>query len=158
MKQFLLFLLLSFLAACGSNETDTSATPEQNWFDTDTLIVWNCDAVTESRSRIFIPQDSITSAQAIVNGINKTWPEVVLLLKMISADTAVVTLDQPQWLENKAGSTGAEQYLTFVSMNLLEVKGINNVRFDLPEGSHAGASTWSRNDFMDWKTNTRSGN
>lgn len=145
---------LAFLCCIGCNsktETDATETTQQ-WFETDTLLVWNCDASTETKTRIFTPGDSVPIIQPFINGINQTWPEAKLKLVKIKTDTAVVTIQNTEWLNSTSGSSGAEQYVTFVALNLLETKKIHFVQFDIPKGTHAGPDTWSRNDFADWKT------
>jgi hypothetical protein len=162
MKQSIPVALVFLMMACNSVDSDGAKQQpdeplkEQTWFDTDTLIVWNCDAATETRSRIFKPDDSISIPQPFINGINRTWPEAKLLLLAIKSDTISVTIDNEQWLNNKSGNSGAEQYLSFAAMNLLEIKGIQFVQFEIKRGMHAGPSLWKASDFKDWKTDSLS--
>jgi hypothetical protein len=149
MNRIQLAAAILLFVACNTT-TDKSETP-QHWFENDTLIIWNCDASKETKERIFTPADSVNIIQPFINGINKTWPEVQLKLSFIRNDTAFVNIQNTEWLNNKSGSTGAEQYLSFAVLNLLETKGIRFIRFSIPAGTHAGPDTWSSADFADWK-------
>ena len=147
-KCFLYFLLLAF---CACSDSSTKTSQEEKWFETDTLLIWNTDADSESKTKIYQPKDSMTLVQPVLNGINQTWPEAKLMIDRQTADTLHVRLADPLWLTEKIGNAGAEQYLTFASINLLEIKGVKVVCFILPEGSHASSSCWRKEDFSDWK-------
>lgn len=143
-------------ASTDKNKGNETATPPQQWFETDTLLVWDCSADERSRKKIFEPRDSVTVPQALINGINKTYAEVKLSFDHISDDTLYVAIPKAEWLTDRAGNAGAEQYLTFAALNLLETKGINHVDFIFASGAHARAATWTDLDFTDWKTDTTS--
>ena len=128
--------------------------PVVQWFETDTLVVWNCDAASHQRTRIFFPADSVPLAQPFLNGINKTWPEVQLVKKEQRQDTLIVTVYNSSWLSNRSGDSGPEQYLAFAALNLLEIKGVRVVQFDFEAGVHARPGSWTTADFADWKTDS----
>ena len=155
LQSLLCLCFFSFLA-CGTHKDDNKGTntglPLQQWFVNDTVLVWNCDAVSQTRIRIFLPADSVPLVAPFINGINKTWPEPQLELVALHSDTVEVTLKNPSWLTGKSGNMGAEQYLSFAALNLLEAKGVKYVHFNIPRGAHAGASVWSSADFADWTT------
>ncbi|MFN4285644.1 MAG: hypothetical protein ACK4E8_06720 [Lacibacter sp.] len=158
MKRYLpLWMLLMGLYACNNDDVQqqkpvTIGPQPQQWFATDTVVVWNCDAAAESRTRVYKPSDSVPMPQPLINGINKIWPEPVMELVALRHDTVEVTLKNPAWLTGKSGNAGAEQYLSFAALNLLETKGVHYVHFNFPRGAHAGPSVWSGADFSDWKT------
>lgn len=152
--------LLVLLFSCNNSSSseknsanETTAQPQQ-WFATDTLLVWDCNADDKTRKKIFAPKDSIYVPQAIINGINKTYVEVTLVLDHQSNDTLYVAIPKADWLTNKAGNSGAEQYLSFASLNLLETKGINHVTYLFNRGAHAEPGTWTRNQFINWATDS----
>ena len=151
----LVFLLLYYFASCSNPSSNKDVAPEENWFKTDTILIWNCDAAAETKFRIYQPQDSLTIPEPVINGINQVWPEVYLQYVSIQHDTLLVQVANSNWLTGLSGSNGAEQYVSFAALNLLEVKGIHYVRFQFPEGSHAGPGVWSLMDFNDWKTITK---
>lgn len=151
----LLFLLVM---GCdnASNDKQTSrvAPPVVQWFETDTLVAWNCDAASQQRIRIFFPADSVPLVQPFLNGINKTWPEVQLVKKEQRQDTLVLTVYNSNWLSNRSGDSGPEQYFAFAALNLLEIKGVRVVQFDFEAGVHARPASWTATDFADWKTDS----
>jgi hypothetical protein len=154
-------MLLLLFSCNNSTSTDknsaneTTAQPQQ-WFETDSLLVWDCNADDRTRKKIFSPKDSIYVAQAIINGINKTYSEVNLVLDHQSNDTIYISIPKADWLANKAGNSGAEQYLSFASLNLLETKGVNYVTYLFKGGAHAEPSTWTRTQFNNWATDSTS--
>mgnify|MGYP001809571189 CR=1 FL=1 len=108
--------------------------PAAQWFETDTLVVWNCDAASQQRTRIFFPADSVPLVQPFLNGINKTWPEVQLVKKEQRQDTLVVAVYNSSWLSNRSGDSGPEQYMAFAALNLLEIKGVRVVPVSYTHG------------------------
>lgn len=154
MRTYYILLACLFLFACkGKQIKDDTAEAQQaaDFSDSDTIIVWNCNAGNETRSRILQNDDSIQNILPLINGINNTYPEMQLRFDAISNDTVLVVLVEGKLLVNQMGSSGAEQYLSFAAMNLLEAKGIRYVKFSLPEGAHATTSVWNKKDFADWK-------
>ena len=159
MKQYvLLFVTIAAVIACNndaSKEKESDLTKEvnqpQQWFATDTVVIWDCSAEDETRKRIYAPIDSVTVPQAIINGVNKTYAEVKLEFDHLSGDTMFVKIPSAEWLTERAGNSGAEQYLSFAALNLLKAKAVNYVHFDFVAGVHARPTTWSDKDFSDWK-------
>lgn len=157
MIRYLLTLcLVALVVACNneaSNERKAAADaePPQQWFVTDTVIVWDCSAEMKEKKKIFAPKDSVTVPQAFVNGVNKTYSEIKMVFNRISTDTVYINIPDATWLTDRAGNSGAEQYLSFAALNLLETKGVHYVHFDFTAGVHARPATWSRKDFNDWK-------
>lgn len=154
------YLLLLFLAAAiigcnneASKEPDVAADAHQpqQWFATDTVVIWDCSAEEEMRKRIYAPLDSVTVAQALINGVNKTYGEMKLEFDRLAGDTLYVKIPDASWLTERAGNTGAEQYLSFAALNLLETKAVKFVHFNFTAGVHARPTTWSEKDFADWK-------
>lgn len=143
--------ILVFFGSCSGPTTKEEQLPEPVWFKTDTVLIWNCDAATETKVRIYETRDSVPIPEPVVNGINRVWPEVILYVGSVQKDTLEVFVRNSDWLTGLSGSHGAEQYLTFAALNLLEVKGVHYVRFQFPEGSHAKPGVWSQRDFIDWK-------
>ena len=157
MKRYL--LLLSFVAGIIGCNNEASKEPDvvadvnqpQQWFATDTVVIWDCSAEEEMRKRIYAPLDSVTVAQALINGVNKTYGEMKLEFDRLAGDTLYVKIPDASWLTERAGNTGAEQYLSFAALNLLETKAVNFVHFNFTAGVHARPTTWSEKDFADWK-------
>jgi hypothetical protein len=157
MIRYLLTLcFVALVVACNNeapNETKAAADaePPQQWFVTDTVIVWDCSAEVKEKKKIFAPRDSVTVPQALVNGVNKTYSEIKMSFDRMSGDTLYVNIPDAVWLTDRAGNSGAEQYLSFAALNLLETKGVQHVYINFTAGVHARPATWSRKDFTDWK-------
>lgn len=148
--------IVALVVACNNEAPNESkaaadAEPPQQWFVTDTVIVWDCSAEARERKKIFSPKDSVTVPQAFVNGINKTYSEIKIEFDRLSSDTLFVRIPDAGWLTDRAGNSGAEQYLSFAALNLLETRGVQHVHFNFVAGVHARPATWSRKDFNDWK-------
>ncbi len=162
MKRYLLLLsVVAVLFGCNneaSKESDVVAdvNQPQQWFETDTVVIWDCSAEDDMRKRIYAPLDSVTVAQALINGVNKTYSEIKLQYDKQVADTLFVKIADATWLTERAGNSGAEQYLSFAALNLLETKAVNFVHFNFTPGVHARPATWSNKDFADWKVDPSS--
>jgi hypothetical protein len=147
MKRYL--LLLCFVAGIIGCNNEASKEPDvvadvnqpQQWFATDTVVIWDCSAEEEMRKRIYAPLDSVTVAQALINGVNKTYGEMKLEFDRLAGDTLYVKIPEASWLTERAGNSGAEQYLSFAALNLLETKAVNHVHFDFTAGVHARPTT-----------------
>jgi len=153
MKNYLFLFLMFIWLGCEEKKKTVQEDESPRWFDTDTLILWDVDASAASRKKIYRLKDSLTIIQPVINGINQTWPEGQLIIDRHNNDTLYVRPADPEWLTEKIGNTGAEQYMSFAAMNLLEVKGVRVVCFDLPQGTHAAPGCWTNEDFRDWKEN-----
>ncbi len=157
MKRYLLLLLIvAGMIGCNNEaskepELAADAHQPQQWFVTDTVVIWDCSAEEEMRKRIYAPLDSVSVPQALINGVNKTYSEMKLEFDRLAGDTLYVKIPDASWLTERAGNTGAEQYLSFAALNLLETKAVKFVHFNFTAGVHARPATWSEKDFADWK-------
>ena len=152
MRLSVFFTLISlFVIACGSDEEEKEYKERPLWSRTDTIIIWTSDAELSTRKRLFVPEDSIDIAEPIFNGINELWPEAGVYTKGQRNDTLIIGLRNETWLTDQIGNDGAEEFLSFTAMNLLELKGVNHIYFYLIPGVHAAADTWEDQDFADWK-------
>ncbi len=154
----LVCLLVILFFSCNNSTTEETTTEsevqESAWFPADTLILWDCVAPEQRRSKIFTPTSPVTIAEPIINGVNKTYSEVKLVYNRMSNDTVYVSIPDADKLVSESGSEFPEQYFSFAALNLLEIKGMNYVSFEFKPGVHARPGIWSRNDFADWKTDS----
>jgi hypothetical protein len=153
MRLLLYFIVFSFFLSCNSNQQEAGMEEKEVpvWSDRDTIIIWSVDAEKNMRTRIFTPEDSIDNVAPLINGIHKLWPEATLFVSGQRADTLIVGLRNEKWLTDEIGNEGAESFLSFASLNLLELKGVNHIYFNITPGTHAGSDTWEDSDFADWK-------
>ena len=152
MRFFILMILAATqMIACNTEEGEAEPDERPAWNRTDTIIIWSADADQSGKKRLFVPEDSINIPEPIINGINDLWPEAGVYAKGQRNDTLMIGLKNETWLTDQIGNDGAEAFLSFAALNLLELKGINHIFFDLQPGVHAGADTWEDQDFADWK-------
>ena len=144
-------LISAFLISCSSNEEEADSAEIPSWNPKDTVIIWSADANQSTRKRLFMPEDSINMAEPLINGIHDLWPEAGVYKKDQRNDTLVIGLRNETWLTDQIGNEGAEAFLSFAALNLLELKGVNHIYFDIKPGVHAAADTWEDQDFADWK-------
>lgn len=147
----LIFSLMILLAGCDLSDKEEGSDNKLSWQKTDTLIIWSVDAANETRQRVFKPDDSVSIPEPLINGIHQMWPEAGVFIKGQRTDTLVVGLKNESWLTDQIGNEGAEAFLSFAALNLLEMKNINHVYFDITPGMHAASDTWQDDDFVDWK-------
>jgi hypothetical protein len=152
-KQFLQYSFLFSIIACNCNQNNAGSEDKEGsvWSDRDTIILWSVDAEKNIRTRIFTPEDSIDKATPLINGIHTLWPEARLFVSGQRSDTLIVGLRNERWLTDEIGNEGAESFLSFASLNLLELKGVNHIYYNITPGTHAGSDTWESSDFADWK-------
>jgi hypothetical protein len=67
----------------------------------------------------------------------------------ISQDTIFVKIKDSQFLTQRMGSSGADDYMTTSTFTLTELKDIKYVNYDFEEGDHAAPGTYSRQYFLD---------
>lgn len=152
-KQFLLYICIFSFIACNYNQKEAEEEEKEVsvWSDRDTIIIWSVNADKSIRKRIFAPEDSIDKAAPLINGIYTLWPEAELFVHGQRSDTLIVGLRNERWLTDEIGNEGAESFLSFASLILLELKGVNHIFFNITPGIHAGSDTWEDIDFADWK-------
>ena len=130
--------------AADNNVTDTLAFGQNS---TDTLIIWNVDNEKNTKQKVDIETVAQPNVQAIINGINMVYPDVLLKFDKSSGDTLFVSIPQSEVLTQRMGSAGASQYFAVACINLFEVKEISYIYFDFKEGDHARPGIFNRQQF-----------
>lgn len=134
-----------------SSYTDTAI----NYFDhpdsifevvgVDSNLLW---IVNTSRKTMKRPKSSNPPALGkVVGGLNAQYPEIQLSQPVVRHDTLSLQILKSNYFTNQIGSTGVAQYLAQAIINLTSVPGINFVKLDFEEGSHASPGVWSKKDF-----------
>ncbi|HET9056116.1 MAG TPA: hypothetical protein VFN30_04635 [Chitinophagaceae bacterium] len=157
MKNIIFFYIIMFFIAC-NNSSDKRA-DEEMAKDTfafgespmDTLIFWNVNEEAGTRKKVLTEPIEHPNVQAIINGLNMLYPDVILQYGNITNDTLNLTIPQSETLTYKMGSAGASQYFATACINLFEIPSINYIHFDFTEGDHAKPGTFNRNQFTDIK-------
>jgi hypothetical protein len=168
MKSLLPVFAIVILCSCANNANDTSATddstvtqndyrneselsPQQPALKKADYYVWEVDADARTmRMNSRLPPQFI-QVDTLLTGINEKFPQVLLEKRRVSNDTLYTEIRDASYLTNQMGSLGAEYYIANAVLNLTAVEGINYVRIDFAEGSHAAPDVWSKASFNGYK-------
>jgi len=75
-----------------------------------------------------------------------------LRFKDVRKRVLALDVQNDEYLTERMGSTGAQEYLAAATFTLTEYEKIDAVRFDFREGDHAAPGTYTRDDFLKrWK-------
>lgn len=154
-----LILLSLLFFACNSGS------PEPEAADQDTLppigettvivgspfIVWLVDSDSNTKKRNPEFKSEYLNVDTVLRGLNEMYPNIRLDKVGISGDTLFTKIIDSEYLGERMGSSGSEQYLAEAVINLTSVDGIKFVKIDFEEGSHASPGTWSAKDFGDYR-------
>ncbi|MBI1783198.1 MAG: hypothetical protein HYR66_17805 [Sphingobacteriales bacterium] len=155
-KLFYVFAVMAF-ASCNNNANNNVNEPVTN--DTlafgenagDTLYFWNVDNEQSTRIKVLTEEISNPNVQAIINGLNMVYPDILIQFSSITNDTLNVSISQSEKLTQQIGTSGAAQFFATACVNLFETHGINYIHFDFTAGDHAKPGTFSRQQFADIK-------
>ncbi len=165
MKYAIRVLSMSVLLAACHNNTEKKETPQEEGTPkpltitiepenatADMHYLWQAEFEEASgklrmQKKIPLPIDSLNTT-FILNHLNAEYPKIALMFKKISSDTIFVKINKSRYLTEQLGSTGADIYMTQVTYDLCELKGISYVNFDFKEGDHAAPGTYSKTDFL----------
>jgi hypothetical protein len=131
---------------------DTAAlSPELPLASRDQYYIWEVDSDQKTKRKNPQAGQEIYNIDSLLIGLNEKYPQIRLEKKTIGHDTLYAEIKDAQYLTERMGSTGSEQYIAQAVLNLTAVQGINYVRIDFAEGSHASPDVWSRKSFSDYK-------
>ncbi len=166
MKNIIAALLLSTLSGCSTNSTEEKDEPELviadtvyekvNDTETDTArviknapTIWSADFEEATNTyKIHKPANSMLdtlSAQNLVSLLNQDSIHVHFI--KTSHDTMFISIPESEYLTQRIGSTGAENFMATTTFTLTEMKGIKYVSYEFTEGDHASPGVYSRKDF-----------
>ncbi|MBI2730530.1 MAG: hypothetical protein HYX40_07250 [Sphingobacteriales bacterium] len=157
MKNILAATTFLFLLSCNNsadNVTDKEVTNDTLSFGEnpgDTLYFWNVNNEQSTRTKVYTEEVSNPNVQAIINGLNMVYPDILLQFNNVSNDTLNVSIPQSEKLTQQMGTSGASQYFATACVNLFEAHSINYIHFDFKEGDHARPGIFSRQQFADIK-------
>lgn len=171
MKYLLWLLLTGFIAACSNNANQSGVpdttiapdgkawheaelTPEQMASSKEHYYVWDVDANKKMIKINPMLQPQYFNVDTLIAGLNEKFPEILLAKRGLSNDTLYTEIKNASYLTERMGSLGAEQYIAYVVLNITSVEGVNFLRIDFEEGSHAAPDVWSRESFKNYKEET----
>lgn len=88
---------------------------------------------------------------SIVKGLNLRYPNVTLEILKQSKDTLYTFIKNSEYLGERMGSTGVEDYFANAIVNITQIPTISFVNFALEEGSHVAPGVWSVNDYKNYR-------
>jgi hypothetical protein len=97
-------------------------------------------------SKIKAVRDDITNVQK--EGVPIDPPR--LRLQSVEAGMAHVEIINAEYLTQRMGTSGAQNYLAATTYSLTEAAGIRGVVFIFPEGDHAAPGAYTRENFKDY--------
>ena len=124
-----------------------------NLFHDQTPALWECD---EGASRVIpveqmpsaTPEDMVAQLNERFQTLNPSLESPGLTLEQMEGDTAVVSLAKSNVVTEQMGSAGAQCYMAGVTFSLTSIEGIDHVRFEMEEGSHAAPGRFDRTDYV----------
>ncbi|MDQ6844870.1 MAG: hypothetical protein M3Z92_11025 [Bacteroidota bacterium] len=161
-KWFILFALISCQSNSGKNNDVSDVEVEDTVHDAtsgeDSALmiknqpnIWTAKMDTMSNSfKIYRPVNmrlDTLSGEKLVYLINNAWDSIHLDFIKSSHDTVYVSIPKSDYLIQRIGSTGAENYMATATFSLTEMKGIKYVNYKFTEGDHATPGVYSRDDF-----------
>lgn len=157
MKKLFYVITAITIISCNNNADNNTNEPVTN--DTlafgenagDTLYFWNVNNEQSTRTKVYTERVSNPNVQAIINGLNMVYPDILIQFTNISSDTLNVSILQSEKLTQQMGTSGAAQYFATACVNLFEAHNINYIHFDFKEGDHAKPGIFSRQQFADIK-------
>ena len=164
-KQLFLFIILFSFISCSSNSTeqetpgveiaDTVFESSNNSGSDSSLVIrnepniWSADFEKTTNSyKIHKPANSrldTLSATGLVSLVDRDSIKVNFI--KTSHDTIYLSIPNSEYLTQRIGSTGAENFLATTTFTLTEMRGIKYVNFKFTEGDHASPGVYSRNSF-----------
>ncbi|HMO61573.1 MAG TPA: hypothetical protein PKC39_10240 [Ferruginibacter sp.] len=158
-KIIAVFVLLgSFAIQCNERSAESTLTASDTTAQAGTMaserqlhLPWLIDTEYKTKKRNSFLKSGIYTAGHIVAALNAKYPEVQLLQPAMLNDTLWVKIDNSNYLTQQMGSSGAASYLADIVINLTAIDGVNYVKIDFEEGSHAAPGTWTKKDFADFK-------
>ena len=163
MKQIIFILFSVFImTSCQREKKPLEETNKKNntlqKTDNDTLqiVVLPWEAVYNDSTLLMemkknLPDNSISlTAQDMVDALNLKYPQIKLELVEITANKAVVKINESNYLTQQMGSEGARIYLAEATFALTELAEIAAVDFRFTEGDHASPQVLNRSSFKDF--------
>lgn len=147
MKKYIIISASLFLVCCNNNADE----PEEK--EDTVAIAYSWEATLSDSGHLEMRKvqgapDTLT-AEAVVDFLNKRYPNVQLQFMKTSGDTVYMSIPEATYLTQQMGSTGPQLYFADVVYNLTEIGGIKYVNFDFEEGDHATPAVLNRDSFKD---------
>jgi len=164
MRVIILLFLLT-LCACNNNANNKAVNDSTNILELpadsseadiielgkEDFYVWQVDNDKKTIAKNPRITEQYLNADTLIIGLNKMFSTIKLEKIKQSNDTLYTQIKDATFLTEQMGSSGSELYIAQAVLNLTSIKGINYVKIDFEEGSHASPDTWSKESFKDYK-------
>jgi hypothetical protein len=159
---FNIAVALLFLISCQSDtkksndqSSDSSSAiasiDKEKRLDIPWTVVYNDTTKTSQMKKNPVADMKNLTVQDIIDALNIKYPQIKLEWIRQEGNKAFVKIADAEYLTQRMGTTGAEEYLAEATFSLTEIKGINAVYFDFVEGDHARPETLTRESFRYFK-------
>lgn len=102
-----------------------------------------------------VKRDTLT-ADGLVRLVNAVYTgKVCVELVHVSNDTIFVKIPDAEYLTQRMGTSGADEFMISSTFTLTELPDIRYVDFDFEIGDHASPGTYTRQYFQNWISSNR---
>lgn len=125
--------------------TDTSMMVKNSPF------LWRADFEDASNtykiSKPIVARPDSLSGEHMVTLINNDWDSILVKYIKTSQDTVYLDIQNSEYLTQRIGSSGAENFIATTTYSLTELTGVKYVNFKFKAGDHATPGVYKRSDF-----------
>ncbi|MEO6302684.1 MAG: hypothetical protein ABIP51_05890 [Bacteroidia bacterium] len=162
----LILLVILILTAChgGNNNANTvdTVTTENIYIDTiadlrsdestgSAELFWKIEFENKTKKKNPHFTNYHLNIDSLIKGLNEKFPDIKIEKVKLGHDTLYTEIKDSHYLSENMGTSGASFYIAEAVLNLTSLKGVNFVKIDFEEGSHASPDIWNKKDFDDYK-------
>ena len=134
-----------------SNNIITDQKRLKEEFEAQRYFIWEIDFDNKTITRSPDFNNVNLSIDSIIKGLNMKYGNIPLKKINFSHDTLYTRILDSEHLAERMGSTGSAYYFAEAIINLTTVPGVNYVKMDFIEGSHAAPGIFNRKNYSDFK-------
>ncbi len=120
-------------------------------FEAQRYFIWNIDFDNKTITKSADFSNVNLSIDSIIKGLNLKYREIPLKKINLSNDTLFTKILDSEYLAERMGSSGSAYYFAEAVINLTTVPGVNFVKMDFTEGSHASPGIFNRKNYSDFE-------
>jgi hypothetical protein len=137
----LLFLAMALFSCAGEEEVTEEGTISG---PNNLLPYWDVDVVAKTYKRDTLANWGEFQLDSLISGLNERNENIKLEKSGSGHDTIFLTIKDAYYLTAELGSSGAEQYIASVVLNLTSVEGVNYISLDFRPGDHASPGVFGK--------------
>jgi hypothetical protein len=135
MRNTIIVFFLLTLFSCANEEEETMEGTMSG--PNNILPYWDVDLVDKTFKRDTLANWGEFQVDSLISGLNERNENIKLEKSGLGHDTLYLSIKDANYLTGELGSSGAEQYIVDVVINLTSVEGINFISLDFIPGNHA---------------------